>query len=155
MNENGIEPVMRSIKSYGFNVPIIIDKNNTIICGHTRLKAAQKLKMDTVPCIRMNELSEKQAKAFRIADNKTSDFTIWDNKLLLEELKSLDFSLDGGEELYTGFDTSILFEDVINEKGSELELCDSGDYEITFKSESRNKIEEIKALWEKLEEREK
>ena len=77
-NEAAVEPVMKSIKEFGFRVPIIIDKDHTIIAGHTRLKAAKKLKLTEVPCVIADDLSEQQIKAFRLADNKVAEMSDWD-----------------------------------------------------------------------------
>ena len=97
-----VDKVAASIHEYGFNVPIVIDKDNVIIAGHTRYKAAQKLKHKKVPCIRAEHLSPAQVKAYRIADNKVAEFSSWENDMLaleLEQLQELDFDLD-----LTGFD---------------------------------------------------
>ena len=88
-NDEAVKYVVQSIKDFGFKVPIIIDKNNIIVCGHTRYKAAKKLKMDTVPCIMADDLTDEQIKAFRLADNKVGEFAEWDFDLLKEELESL------------------------------------------------------------------
>ena len=77
-NDDAVEYVAESISEFGFKVPIIIDKNNTIVAGHTRLKAAKKLGMETVPCIIADDLTEEQINAFRLADNKVSEFSSWD-----------------------------------------------------------------------------
>ena len=71
-NDEAVPMVMNSIKEFGFKVPIVIDKNNIIVCGHTRFKAALKLGLETVPCIVADDLSDEQIKAFRLADNKVS-----------------------------------------------------------------------------------
>ena len=71
-NENAVEAVAESIKQFGFKVPIIIDKDNIIVAGHTRKKAAIKLGLKTVPCIIADDLTPEQVKAFRLADNKTA-----------------------------------------------------------------------------------
>ena len=89
-NDNAVAAVASSIKNFGFKVPIIIDKDNIIVAGHTRLKAAKKLDMESVPCIIADDLTDEQIKAFRLADNKVSDLAEWDFKLLEEELKELD-----------------------------------------------------------------
>jgi len=96
-NRRAVEIVAKSIKEFGFKNPIILDKNNEIIAGHTRLKAAEKLEMKEVPVIRVDDLTPDQVKAFRIADNKTSEYATWDDPLLKEELIALqnaDFKLD-------------------------------------------------------------
>lgn len=88
-NENAIEKVKSSIKEFGFKVPIIIDKDNVIITGHTRTKAARLLGLKTVPTIRADDLNEEQVKAFRLADNKTQEFADWDFDLLEQELEAI------------------------------------------------------------------
>lgn len=103
-NEKAVDKVASSIKEFGFKNPIIIDANNEIIAGHTRLMAAKKLGIDEVPTIKVDDLSPEQVKAFRIADNKTSEYAEWDFELLaneLEDLKNEGYSLD-----LTGFDFS-------------------------------------------------
>ena len=85
-NKNAIEKVAQSIKDFGFRNPIIVDQNKVIVVGHTRLLAAKSLNLQVVPVIIANDLSEKQVKAFRIADNKTSEYAEWDAKLLNQEL---------------------------------------------------------------------
>lgn len=98
-NENAIEPVAASIREFGFKVPIVIDKSGVIVTGHTRLKAAQKLGMKKVPCIIADDLTPEQINAFRVADNKVSEFAEWDFEKLEAELSAL--SLDMSE---FGFD---------------------------------------------------
>jgi site-specific DNA-methyltransferase (adenine-specific) len=88
-NDNAVEAVASSIKEFGFKVPIIIDKDNIIVAGHTRLKAAQKLGLQAVPCIVADDLSPEQIKAFRIADNKTAELSEWDFEKLESELQEL------------------------------------------------------------------
>lgn len=100
-NGEAVNYVAESIKQFGFRQPIIIDKNNVIVCGHTRMKAAKKLKLKQVPCIIADDLTEDQIKAFRLADNKVSEFAEWDFDLLDEELSNLlDFDMSA-----FGFDT--------------------------------------------------
>ena len=88
-NEDAVEPVANSIKQFGFKVPIIIDSSNVIVAGHTRFKAAKQLGMDKVPCIVADDLTEEQIKAFRLADNKVSEFSSWDYEKLEEELANI------------------------------------------------------------------
>lgn len=92
-NKEAVEYVANSIKEFGFKNPIIIDKDNVIVCGHTRLLAAQKLKIKNVPCIYADDLTEEQIKAFRLADNKASEIADWDMNLLADELDDI-FNLD-------------------------------------------------------------
>ena len=109
-NDNAVKYVAESIKEFGFKVPIIIDSNDVVVCGHTRLKAALKLGLESVPCIVADDLTEEQIKAFRIADNKVSEFAQWDMDLLSDELEGifdLDMSLFGfdlGEEVIKTYD---------------------------------------------------
>ena len=89
-NDSAVDAVAESIREFGFKVPIVIDGNNMIVCGHTRVKAAKKLGMETVPCIIANDLTPEQIKAFRLADNKTGELAGWDFAKLEEELSALD-----------------------------------------------------------------
>jgi ParB-like chromosome segregation protein Spo0J len=96
-NEESVDFLVNSIKQFGFKVPILIDTKNVIISGHTRLKAAEKIGMETVPCIVDKELSEEQIAAFRIVDNKVAEHSEWDMKKLSQEmdLKLFDFTQYG------------------------------------------------------------
>lgn len=146
MNDSAVEAVANSIKEFGFRVPIIVDKNYVIITGHTRLKAAQLLGMKTVPVIVADDLSEEQARAFRIADNRTSDMSIWDNKLLLEELEALE---DSG--FFTGFDWDGIDElKILDEKDTSpmADIQYGIMYELVCRSMDPDKIDKIKELWE-------
>lgn len=91
-NDDAVDAVASSIKEFGFKVPIIIDKNNVIVAGHTRLKASLKMGLTLVPCIIADDLSEEQVKAFRLADNKTAEISSWDKKKLQEELENIDWN---------------------------------------------------------------
>lgn len=93
-NDQAVDAVAASIKEFGFKVPIIIDKDNVIVAGHTRYKAATKLGFDEVPCIKADDLSEEQIKAFRLADNKVAELAEWDFKLLGEELEGLTMDME-------------------------------------------------------------
>ena len=93
-NDKAIEPVAKSIKEYGFRVPIVIDKNNVIVAGHTRYKACKQLGIDKVPCVIADDLSEDQIKAYRIADNKTAEYAEWDFELLEIELNDIELDTD-------------------------------------------------------------
>ena len=88
-----VEKVAESIKEFGFLVPIVIDTNDVIIAGETRLKASKLLQLDKVPCIIADELTDEQIKAFRLIENKTSEFATWDFEKLQEELKAIDIDI--------------------------------------------------------------
>lgn len=94
-NDAAVDAVAASIKEFGFKVPIIIDRDNVIVAGHTRLKAARKLGLETVPCIIADDLTPEQINAFRLADNKTAELAEWDFELLEKELAALaDFDME-------------------------------------------------------------
>ena len=101
-NLGAVDAVAESIRNFGFKVPIVIDSENVIVCGHTRLMAAKKLGLDKVPCIVADDLTEEQIKAFRLADNKTAELAEWDFSKLeaeLAELADIDMSQFGFEAL--------------------------------------------------------
>lgn len=99
-NEAGVDAVANSIKEFGWQQPIVVDKDNVIIVGHTRYKAAKKLGMKEVPVVIASNLSDEQVRAYRLADNKTGELTDWNDDLLNEELNDLldidmsDFGFD-------------------------------------------------------------
>lgn len=108
INDEAVEYVKNSIKEFGFKVPIVIDKNNVIVAGHTRLKASLELNLEEVPCIIADDLSQDQIKAFRLADNKVSEKAQWDFSKLDEELDSIldiDMSMFDFEIVEDNFDT--------------------------------------------------
>lgn len=111
-NQNAVSKVAASIKKYGFKNPILVDKNNVIIAGHTRLEAAKKLGLEEVPCIVASDLNEKQVKALRLVDNKVAEFSTWDYLKLDKELAELGGVFDfkefgfGGALADEGFGTS-------------------------------------------------
>ena len=104
-NEAAIKKVAASIDEFGFKVPIVIDANNVIVCGHTRLKAAKMLGYEVVPCIVADDLNDEQIKAFRLADNKTSEFAEWDFEKLDEELAALAIAEFDMEQFGFEFDS--------------------------------------------------
>ena len=87
-NDKTVEAVKESIKSYGFNQPLVLDTNNVIITGHARFKALMQLGYKDAPCVVL-DLLENKAKEYRIADNKTHEMTIWDNEQLVVELREI------------------------------------------------------------------
>ena len=88
-NENAVTAVAESIKQFGFKVPLVIDADGVIVAGHTRYKAAQMLKLDTVPCLIADDLTDDQVRAFRIADNKAAELAEWDFEKLDLEMSAL------------------------------------------------------------------
>lgn len=118
-NENAVDVVANSIKEFGFKVPIVIDENNVIVAGHTRLKAAEKLGLDKVPCIVADDLTPEQIKAFRLADNKTAEFAEWDFEKLETEISALN-DLDFDMQQF-GFD-----EMELDSNSDRIELKEAG-----------------------------
>ena len=143
-NTNAVAEVAESIKQYGFQQPIVVDKNGVIIVGHTRYLAAKSLGMTTVPVIWASNLSDQQVKGYRLADNKTSDYSVWDNKKLLKELQEID------KDIYTGFKESGIFDDVLDESdNSPVEENEKGvTYSIKFSTQNKEVFEKIKAYAE-------
>lgn len=127
-NDEAVEFVANSIKEFGFKVPIIVDKDNIIVAGHTRYKAAQKLKLDVVPCVIADDLTDEQIKAFRLADNKVSEFAEWDIDLLGGEIEDI-FNIDMG---LFGFSSDDLESDEESEEDNPYTMAvNVPQYEIT------------------------
>lgn len=99
-NEEAIPYVMESIKQFGFKNPVILDKDNVIVAGHTRIESAKRLGITEIPCIYADDLTDEQIKAFRLADNKVGEIAEWDIDLLDTELDDIlnidmtDFGFD-------------------------------------------------------------
>ena len=91
-NLPAVKYVAASIKEFGFKQPIVIDKDYVIVCGHTRLLAAKKLGLATVPCVMADDLTDEQIKAYRLADNKVKEQAGWDFEKLSIEMKDLQLS---------------------------------------------------------------
>ena len=89
-DESQVAKIAGSIREFGFNNPVLIDADNGIIAGHGRVMAAQKLGLDSVPCLRLSHLSETQKRAYIIADNKLAEIGGgWDEAMLQQEVKML------------------------------------------------------------------
>ena len=112
--ERAIDAVAASIKNFGFINPVVLDKDNVIVCGHTRLQAAKKIGFQEVPCVIADDLTPEQIKAFRLVDNKTGELSGWDFEKLDVELDGIDFdmSMFGFEVDVSDLDMSSLFEKV-------------------------------------------
>ena len=132
-NKEAVPLVAESIKTFGFKNPIVIDKDNVIVAGHTRYKAAKKLKLKEVPCIIADDLTEEQVKAFRLADNKVAEAAEWDFDLLGEELDGI-FDID--MEIF-GFEFSM---------EEELTEAVEDDYEAELPAEPKAKLGDIYQL---------
>lgn len=93
-NDGAVDAVAASIREFGFKVPVIVDGDNVIVAGHTRVKAARELGMEIVPCIIADDLTPEQIRAFRLADNKTAELAGWDFTKLEEELLEISDQFD-------------------------------------------------------------
>lgn len=122
-NDDAVKYVKRSIERFGFKVPIVIDRDGTIVAGHTRYKASLELGLETVPCVVADDLTDRQIKAFRLADNKTAEKSYWDFDLLNGELADLkiDFNMDefGFNIMEDDKDIDDLFKDDEEEGGKD------------------------------------
>ena len=105
--KEAIDKVAASIREFGFRQPIVVDKDMVVIVGHTRLLAARSLGYAEVPVLVASDLPPEKVKAYRLADNKTNEFTSWDDDRLMEELTAF-LSVDGFDMEDFGFDMSFL-----------------------------------------------
>lgn len=132
-NDDAVKYVAESIKEFGFKVPIVIDKDNVIVAGHTRYKAAKKLGMTEIPCIIADDLTDEQIKAFRLADNKVAEKAEWDFDLLnteLDDIIDLDMELFG-------------FEDALQDNAEE---AIEDEFEVELPPEPKSKLGDIYQL---------
>lgn len=132
-NDGAVNAVAESIKQFGFKVPIVVDRDNVIVAGHMRLKAAKKLGLKTVPCVIADDLTAEQVKAFRLADNKTAELAEWDLPALEKELDelskmNLDFNMADFGFLSSDIDVDDIIQDHVPEVDEEGEpICKLGD----------------------------
>ena len=134
-NDDAVEYVAKSIKEFGFKVPIIIDKNGVIVAGHTRYKASLELGLEEVPCIVADDLTDEQIKAFRLADNKVSEKADWNFELLDDELKDI---LELNMENF-GFDLD--FDEDLEIERKDLSEKEFEKYEIIIRCSDENDLE--------------
>ena len=133
INDGAVDAVANSIKEFGIKNPIIIDRDNVIVCGHTRIKACEKLGIEKVPCVVADDLTDEQIKAFRIADNSTAQIAEWDLEKLQAELENIDMDMvqfglqEQIEEIEKEFEKEVQ-EDEVPEVDEENEpICKLGD----------------------------
>lgn len=133
INDGAVEAVANSIKEFGIKNPIIIDRDNVIVCGHTRIKACEKLGIEKVPCVVADDLTDEQIKAFRIADNSTAQIAEWDLEKLQAELENIDMDMvqfglqEQIDEIEKEFEKEVQ-EDEVPEVDEEHEpICKLGD----------------------------
>ena len=136
-NENAVEAVANSIKEFGFNQPIAVDKNGIIVVGHTRYKAAEKLGIKEVPVVVLDDLTDEQIKAYRIADNSTNELAEWNFEKLGLELDGigLDMTLFGiepeeKEPEEDDFDVDIALENIDEPKTKRGDIYQLGEHRL-------------------------
>lgn len=150
-NEAAIEAVAASIREFGFKVPIVIDREGVIVAGHTRVAAAHRLGLETVPAIIADDLTEEQIRAFRLADNRTAELAGWDEDLLAQELEAIadidmtqfgfDFPEEEGEIQEDDFDPEEIPEEATSKLG---EIYALGNHRLMVGDST--KAEDVKAL---------
>lgn len=129
-----VEITAKSIKRFGWQQPIIVDTNHVIIAGHTRTQAAKSLGLTKIPAIIADNLTPEEAHAYRIADNRTSDFTTWDFPELTKQLEEL--SDDYADELALED-----WEGIINEFEQRAEIGDPANIELDERTEKQLTME--------------
>ena len=141
-NDEAVDYVANSIREFGFKNPIVLDKNNVIVNGHTRYKASKKLKLKEVPCIYADDLTEEQIKAFRIADNKVGELAEWDFDKLDLELEDINLDM---EDFGIEFVTELEHEEYHDRTQHRVENILNLGYEM-YKGENTYDIPEIEPL---------
>nr|DAW37704.1 MAG TPA: adenine specific DNA methyltransferase [Caudoviricetes sp.] len=127
-NDHAVDAVASSIINFGFKNPIVVDANNEIINGHTRLKAAKKLGLKEVPVIVADDLTEDQVRAFRLADNKVAELADWDEDMLSAELSFIDMDMESfGFDLDDHEEDDEVVEDEYNDELPEAPTAKLGD----------------------------
>lgn len=149
-SDEQVGQIMASIMEFGWTNPVLIDEDSGIIAGHGRVIAAQRMGVDTVPCITLAGLTEAQKKAYIIADNKLALNAGWDEELLKIELAELDELAFDYSDL--GFDFDFKIDDIedFSEKNQEIDIDSYEDImELKFKlsfneyQEAKEKLSEI------------
>ena len=119
VNKDAITVVKNSLSKFGWQQPLVLDKNNEIVVGHTRYYAAIELGMKKIPCLIADDLNDEKIKAYRIMDNKSSEYASWNYGLLTKEMQ--DILESGGLDLtFTGFSNNEI-DNMIDDINVELE----------------------------------
>lgn len=124
INENTVPYLANSIDRYGFLVPVLVDKDDTIIAGHTRVLAAKELGLNEVPTICASDLTKEQADEFRLIDNRIQELSYWDHGMLREEMAKLDLDWES-----YGFEPMALPDDIPIWEGPAEPVEDHEEYE--------------------------
>lgn len=130
ITEAEVEYIARCIAEVGFIAPVVVEEDGTIVCGHAATRAARRAGLDEVPCVVVNDLTEEQVKAFRLADNRTATMAIWNTERLAAEFAKLTDERFGIEGL--GFDPRMFGTECANGGGdvsdTSREIDLDGDY---------------------------
>lgn len=137
-NRKAVDFVANSIQQFGFKHPLLIDGANTIICGHTRFMACRKLKIKEIPCIVATDLTEEQTRAFRLADNKTSEWAEWDLEKLEIEMEEITMDLSGFG--FMEIEEDEIDAPLVEEQGEGFGGVGKPGFDITFKFQQVNKM---------------
>ena len=127
-SDEQVAQIMASIREFGFCNPVLIDAAGTIIAGHGRVMAATRMKLETVPCLRLTHLTDAQRRAYVIADNRIALSSGWDSELLANELS--DLHADEFDMALLGFDADELAKLLEMEDNTQDEEPDSSSKEI-------------------------
>lgn len=132
-----VEQIANSIKEFGFTQPVLIDKNNCVVAGHGRILGAKKAGLKEVPTLCLDDLTEEQIKAYRLADNKLNE-SEWDKVLLDEEVSMLSDDID--MSLF-GFEVGLSEETEKKNKKVEFEIQEK--YEVHIICKDEKQMEEV------------
>ena len=153
-NKDAVEATANSIQEFGWQQPIVVDKNNMIIVGHTRKLAADKLGLKTLPVVVADNLTDEQAKAYRLADNKTGELADWDLPLLndeLDELNEMDLSFNMSDFGFGDGDTFQTTKEKIADNDYSQSLAESfGVVPFSFLDSRKSEWQERKKQWKSL-----
>lgn len=117
INDQTVPYLVNSILRFGFKVPLVIDSKNVIVCGHTRLKAAEEIGLEKLPCVRVSDLTPMQVKRLRLADNKIQELSKWDYELQAQELERIDADFDQSMSDF-GFSDSFNPDDLFDDENA-------------------------------------
>lgn len=143
-NKKAVKAIAESIRKYGFQQPIVVDKHSVIVVGHTRLDAAKSLGLKTVPCVVM-DAPDEAVREYRVLDNKLNELAEWDFAILADELKAMDISDDIFGLAFTEAELHDIFNPEIEEIGSTEDNKDKApQYVIALDKESWDRFIDYK-----------
>ena len=144
-SDEQVEQIAASMREFGFTNPLLVDRNNQVIAGHGRLSAAELVGLAEVPCIRLENLSETQKRAYVLADNKLAENAGWDTAILRLEL--IDLRDDGFDLGLTGFSEDELADLLKEVPGESDEKDEAEEFRLTITSEDEAEIMALRTLF--------